>query len=205
MRPSQSLMWLVLLLVCVPRFAGAVGDDAAKKRDRARSHLIEARRLASGYKFPKAAEKARDALNDDPKLAEAHVYLGVDRLRASDLQGAESEFLRALELDPYQAAAHCQLGYVFYQRGELESAADHWTLSARLDTTSPQTFAGLALTQFKHGQVDEAVRTYDKALMYDHRFADTKFLASESGPKWSGPLLEDIQKLLEEVTKNAHP
>lgn len=179
----------------------ARGDDASKAKQRAQSQMMEARRLAAAYKIDKAADKAREALKGDPNLAEAHVYLGLDHFRAGDLKGAEAEFSQALELDPYQAAAHCQLGYVLYQQGQLEAATDHWNLSARLDSTSPQTFAGLALSQFKHGQEQEAVRTFDKVLMYDRRFTDPKFLAGDNGPKWSGSLLQDFQQLLAKVNK----
>jgi Tfp pilus assembly protein PilF len=192
---------LFLLLLTV---AGN-GQNSAKQKERAHLHLIEARRLAAGYKMDKAADKAREALKDDSNLAEAHVYLGLERFRASDLKGAETEFSRALELDPYSGAAHCQLGYVLYQQGQFEPAADHWFLSARLDPTSPQAFAGMALSQFKHGQEGEAVKTFDKVLMYDHRFADSKFLASDGGPKWSGQLLQDFQQLLAKVNKTGYP
>ncbi len=197
-------IWMLLLIVFVPLTLAAAGQSP-KEKDRARSHLIEARRLAADYKIHKAADKAREALKNDPSLAEAYVYLGLERFRASDLKGAESEFSRALELDPYQAAAHCQLAYVLYQQGQLEAATDHWNLSARLDSTSPQTFAGLALSQFKHGQEEEAVRTFDKVLMYDRRFADARFLASDNGPKWSGSLLQDFQQLLAKINKPIYP
>lgn len=199
MRRSRWMLLpgLFLLLFTV----AAAGENVAKQKERARSHLIEARRLAASYKIDKAADKAREALRDDPNLAEAYVYLGLERFRASDLKGAESEFSRALELDPYQAEAHCQLGYVLYQQGQLEPATDHWNLSARLDSTSPQTFAGIALSQFKHGQEGEAVKTLDKVFMYDHRFADSKFLVSDNGPRWSGPVLQDFQQLLSKVQK----
>jgi tetratricopeptide (TPR) repeat protein len=191
----------LFLLLC----AVAVGEDAAKKKERAHSHLIEARRLAADYKMDKAADKARDALKDDPTLAEAHVYLGLERFRANDLKQSESEFKRALELDPYQAAAHCHLGYVLYQQGQLDPATDHWTLSTRLDSTSPQAYAGLALSQFKAGQEEQALKTYEKVLMYDRRFADAKFLESEKGPKLSGQLLQDFQQLLAKVPKANYP
>jgi tetratricopeptide (TPR) repeat protein len=197
--------WMLLPGLFLLFTVATAGQDSAKRKERAHSHLIEARRLAAGYKIDKAADKARAALTDDQNLAEAYVYLGLERFRASDLKGAESEFSRALELDPYQAAAHCQLGYVFYQQGQLEAATDHWTLSARLDSTSPQTFAGIALSQFKHGQEEEAAKTFDKVLMYDRRFADSKFLASDSGPKWSGPLLQDFRQLLAKVNKTGYP
>jgi tetratricopeptide (TPR) repeat protein len=184
---------------------GAAGDDPAKRKNRAQSHLVEARRLAADYKMDKAADKARDALKDNPGLAEAHVYLGLERLRASDLKNADVEFAQALELDPYLASAHCWLGYLLYQQGQLESATDHWTLSTKLDPTSPQAFAGVALSQFKHGQEEEAVRTYAKALTYDQRFADPAFLGSDKGPKWSGQLLQDLEVLIAKVPKPHYP
>jgi tetratricopeptide (TPR) repeat protein len=180
-------------------------DDPAKKKERARSHIIEARRLAAEYKIDKAADKAREALKDNPSLAEAHVYLGLERFRANDLKAAETEFNRALELDSYQAAAHCELGYVLYQQDQLEPASDHWQLASRLDPTSPRALAGVALSQFMHGEEEEALKTFDKALMYDRRLADSKFLESERGPKWSGRLLQDFEKLLAKVPKPSYP
>lgn len=181
--------------------ASGANDDPSKKKERAHSHLIEARRLASEYKIDKAADKARDALKDDSNLAEAHVYLGLERFRANDLKGAEAELNHALELDTYQAAAHCELGYVLYQQGQLEPATDHWSLAARLDPSSPRALAGVALSEFKHGQEEEALKTFDKVLMYDRRFLDAKFLESERGPKWSGRVLEDFVQLLAKVPK----
>ena len=199
----QGIALLGLFLVsCV---AGAAGDEASKRRERAQSHLIEARRLAADYRIDKAADKARDALKDNPNLAEAHVYLGLQHLRASDLKNAQAEFAQALEMDPYLASAHCGLGYVLYQEGQLESATDHWMLSARLDSTSPHALAGVALSQFKHGQEEEATRTYRKVLTYDRRFTDAKFLASDNGPKWSGQLLQDFEALLAKVPKSNYP
>lgn len=203
---GQRLKEITLLgLVVASCVASAAGDEASKRRDRAQSHLIEARRLAADYKLDKAAEKARDALRDNPELAEAHVYLGWDRLRAGDVKSAQGDFARALELDPYLASAHCGLGYVLYQEGDLEQAADHWTLSVRLDATSPLAIAGVALAQFEHGQEQAAVRTYQKALDYDRRFTNSAFLESEKGPKLSGPLLQDFQALLAKLPKSTYP
>lgn len=190
-----------LLLACA---TASAGDDAYKRKERAHAHLIEARRLASQYKIDKASDLSRDALKDDPTLAEAHVYIGMQLFRTNDLKGAESELKHALELDQYQAAAHCELGYVLYQMGQIEPATDHWTLSARLDPTSPQAFAGLALAHFKHGQEKEAAKTLEKALLYDKRFQDPTFVESERGPKWSGQLLLDFKEMLSKAPKASY-
>lgn len=205
MRTRRFFFAVVLPALCIfGSTTGTAGDDAWKKKERAHSHLIEARRLAAEYKIDKAADKARDALKDDPALAEAHVYIGIQRFRTNDLKEAESELKHALELDQYLAAAHCHLGYVLYQMGQLEAATDHWTLSTRLDPTSPHAFAGLALSQFKHGQEKEAARTFNKALMYDKRFQDPTFLESDRGPKWNGQLLQDFKEMLSRVPRSSY-
>jgi tetratricopeptide (TPR) repeat protein len=196
-RVLTGMASLALVLTCV---TNALAEDASKKKERAHSHLIQARRFAAEYKIEKAAAKARDALTDDPNLAEAHVYLGLERFRANDLKTAEAEFTRALELDGYLAEAHCELGYLLYQKGEIESATDHWTLASRLDPTSPLALAGLALAQFKHGQEKDALKSFEKALIYDHRLRDPRFVESENGPKWSGRLLEDFKLLVSKAS-----
>lgn len=196
MRPRKKFLNCALLVLpYLVWMAAAAGDDPAKRKERAHSHLIEARRLAADYKIDKAASSARDALKDDPGLAEAYVYLGLERFRAGDLKAAKDQFSHALELDPYQAAAHCQIGFVLYEQGELDSATDHWNLSAKLDPTSPQAIAGVALAQFKSGQEDDAIKTFEKILLYDRRFANSTFISSDNGPKWSGPLLQDFLAL----------
>jgi tetratricopeptide (TPR) repeat protein len=183
------------LLLCLIGLEASAGDELAKQKERARSHLIEARRLAADYKIDKAADKAREALKDDPGLSEAYVYLGMERFRAGDMKVAKDDLSHALELDSYQAAAHCQLGFVLYQQGDIDSASDHWNLAARLDPTSPLAIAGVAIAQFKNGQQDEAAKTFEKILLYDRRFANPNFVAADNGPKWSGELLKDFREL----------
>jgi tetratricopeptide (TPR) repeat protein len=193
------------LLLCLVPLIGSAGDELAKQKDRARSYLIEARRLAADYKIDKAADKAREALKNDPTLGEAYVYLGMERFRAGAIKAAKDDLSHAIELDPYQAAAHCQLGFVLYQDGDIESATDHWNLSARLDPTSPLAIAGVAIAQFKNGQQDEAVKTFEKVLLYDRRFLNPNFVASDNGPKWSGQLLKDFEALETKATASPSP
>ncbi len=177
------------------------GDDPWKKKEKARTNLLKARRFAAEYKTDKASDAAREALKDDPTLAEAHVWVGLHRLRESDLKEAEAEFRRALEMDTYQAAAHCYLGYIFYQQKQYDNAQDELTLSAKLDPTSPQTFAALGLVKFKQGMREEGTRAYEKALSYDKRYSDAKFLAGDKGPRWPREMMADVEQLLPLVQK----
>lgn len=195
---------LLIGTLLVGLLAYAQKDDW-KKKNKAQEQLIRARRAAADYKMDKAAEEAREALKNDPSLAEAHVYIGLHRLRENSLKEAETAFRRALDLDTYLAAAHCYLGYALYQLGDHEQAQDHWTVAVKLDPNQPHSHIGMALALFKQGKKEDAARTYEKAFLYDRRFADAKFVASDKGPKWRGELLKDIEQILSLVQKPKYP
>jgi len=65
---------------------------------------IEAVPLAEA--LPKAKQAAKKAIALDDKLAEAHASLGLVLWYEGDLEGAEKEYLRAIELNPGYAWAH---------------------------------------------------------------------------------------------------
>ena len=155
---------------------GLRARDDYKKREKAHTYLIRARAAAAKYDINKASSEAKKALKNNPNIAEAHVYVGLLHLRKNKLEKAEAEFRRALEIDSYQAGAHCYLGYIHYLRGDFERALDELNLAVKLDSTSPHAYAGLALSLFKTGREEDAARTYEKALIYDRRFTDIKFL-----------------------------
>lgn len=180
-------------------------DDAWKKREEARKRLTRARQAAAEYKTEKAADEAREALKNDPKLVDAHVIIAMHELRENNLQKAEASLRRALELDNYNAGAHCYLGYFHYMQGKLDDALDEFTFSTKLDATSPHAFAGLALVQFRQGMKEQAAKNYERALTYDKRLADPKFLASDKGPRWPAAIIKDAEALLPLVQKSSFP
>jgi Tfp pilus assembly protein PilF len=197
---SCSVVALLFVLL-VP--LGPSANCAANEKARALAHLNRARSFAAEYKADKAANEAQRALEDDPSLAEAYVYLGLPSLRKNKLKEAEGYFRKAIAMDPYQALAHCYLGYVLFGQGDIEAATDEWTDATKLDPTLPQAFAGLAIAQFKQGERRLAAKTYEKVLSYDRRYDDEKFLASDKGPHWSGTLLETARQLLPLVHKTS--
>ncbi len=183
---------------------GLCAGDEYEKREKAHTHLIRARTAAAKYDIKRASNEAKKALKNNPNIAEAHVYVGLRHFRKDKLGKAEAEFRRALEIDPYQAGAHCYLGYIHYLRGDVERALDELNLAVKLDSTSPHAYAGLALSLFKTGREEDAARTYEKALIYDRRFTDIKFL-KKKGPRWNSEMIRDVQRLLPQVQKPGFP
>jgi DNA-binding winged helix-turn-helix (wHTH) protein/Tfp pilus assembly protein PilF len=80
---------------------------------------------------------ARRALALDDKLAEAHATLGnVLLFRDWNLDGAEAEFDRALELDPSYVTARQWRAFLFLARGDLERATEEIERARQLEPLS---------------------------------------------------------------------
>lgn len=105
----------------------------------------------------KAEWAAREALNLDPTLAEAHTSLGDINLRRYwNWQEAEKEFKRAIEIDPNYAPAHYSYSKVLVITGRFREAIAESDLANILDPFSP-------ITTLNHCRVFYYTRDYNSA------------------------------------------
>ncbi len=106
---------------------------------------------------PKVISAARKALELDPELAEAHVFLGRVYQKQWQWKEAETEYRRALELNPNDAAAHAGLAGWLLSQGRIEEALA-WSQRGReldpLGVSGPQ--VGWILYHAR--RYDEAIR-----------------------------------------------
>ena len=72
------------------------------------------------------------AIKLDPKLAEAHMQLGILAQEAGDLTESVSALQRAVELGPELASAHYRLGLVYQKLGQKEKAKAELDLFRKL-------------------------------------------------------------------------
>jgi arylsulfatase A-like enzyme/Tfp pilus assembly protein PilF len=95
--------------------------------------------IALGNAFTLAGRNAEAArtftrlLQIDPNNAVAHENLGVARLQARDLKGAEASLRKALELDPTRSGAHTALGVVLASTNRTDEAIASWRRALALD------------------------------------------------------------------------
>jgi adenylate cyclase len=90
--------------------------------------------LAPETAYPKAAEAARRALELDDRLAEAYSSLAMIKFVFSkDLEGAEADLLRAIDLNPNCAEAHQWYALVLGATDREEEAARERALAEELD------------------------------------------------------------------------
>ena len=132
--------------------------------------------LADAYVKPIEAysnvrQAALNAINIDDGEAEAHVYLAeTKRILDWDLRGAESEYLRALEIDSNSTTSNYFIAAFYAAIGEREKTLTYLSRTAKIDPASlwVSNFACEIYRYF--GLIDEAMAAGERSLQLDPTF-----------------------------------
>ncbi|MGE5209074.1 MAG: protein kinase domain-containing protein [Alphaproteobacteria bacterium] len=118
--------------------------------------------------IPRAKAAAIQALEIDEMLAEPHATLGYLKFWYDwDFAGAESEFLRAIELDPDYATAHHWYGESLSLMGRFDDGFKELRVAQQVDPLSAIISADMGKLFFLARKPDEAVAQLRKALELD--------------------------------------
>jgi serine/threonine-protein kinase len=124
---------------------------------------------------PKAIEAANKALQLDSNLAEAHAALGFTKFRFSgDLEGAEKELQRAIELNPSYATAQLWIGLYFDLVGRGQEACVSFRAAHQLDPLNPNIGQHLSWCLFTEGKYDAAIEQARRDIELDPRHVNTR-------------------------------
>lgn len=120
----------------------------------------------------RSQEFTAKALSVDDELAEAHASLASARhLYEWDWQGAEEEYLKALELNPGYAAGHHLYATLLSAAGRSEDAMSQMRLAQELDPLSPVIDMETAWNLYMARDFKGAEEHSWKALAVEPRFA----------------------------------
>ena len=100
----------------------------------------------------------------DPKNGVGYQNIGVARLQANDLAGAEAELRKALAVDPGLAGAFTAIGVVFARTNRMSDAIDAWKRAVELDATEFDAMYNVIGALAQSGRMDEA-RTYGEQFL----------------------------------------
>ena len=132
--------------------------------------------LADAYVRPLEAysnvrDAALNALKIDKSDAEAHVYLAeTKRILDWNMDGAEREFYRAIELDPKSTPANYFSAAFFAARGDRDLAIKYLKRTATIDPASLWV-NNAACELFRYfGLYDEAIAAGERSLQLDPAF-----------------------------------
>lgn len=121
--------------------------------------------------FPKAKQAALKALEIDEQSAEAYTSLGMIKYRYDwDWEGAEKDFLRAIELNPSYATAHQWYGWYLTMLGHFDQAMDEMKIALKLDSFSIPINQGIGMVLLCSGKGDEALKQFQETLAMDENF-----------------------------------
>src|SRR5438132_8110210 len=118
--------------------------------------------------YPASREAALKAIALDENDAEAHCYLSeAKRVLDWDLEGADAELKRALEIDPNSAPAHFFLSLLPLFRGELQEGLRLVLEAEKLDPVSPITSYVATAAYLANGRIDDAINEGQRTLLLD--------------------------------------
>ena len=113
-----------------------------------------------------AKQAAARAVELDDELAEAHGISGLVRFVFDfDWRGAESEFLRAIELSPSSAVVHDHYGWLCASLERYDDAVREVRLAHELDPLIIQ--SDIATTLLRAGRIEETIKEARRALQAD--------------------------------------
>ena len=122
--------------------------------------------------YPKVRDAAVQALQLNDQEAEAHVYLAESkRILDWDLDGAEAEFNRAVEIEPNSTPSNYFIAAFYAARGDRDQALTYLKRTSKIDPASlwVNNFACELYRYF--GLYDEAMAAGQRALQLDPTFA----------------------------------
>ena len=150
--------------------------------------------------YPLASEAANRALEIDNMLAEAHSALAmILSLSARNIDEAEKEFKRAIELDPNYANAHHWYALMLGYLGRTDEAIKEINRARDLDPFSIVINKNVGMIYFFARNYDKAIVASNKTLELDPDYGPAKvqlldIYIANSMYDQALPLLENLEK-----------
>jgi adenylate cyclase len=121
--------------------------------------------------YPKVRDAAARALQMNDDEAEAHVYLAeTKRILDWDLDGADAEFNRAVEIDPNSTPSNYFIAALYAARGDRDKALAYLQRTSKIDPASLWV-SNFACELYRYfGLTDEAIAAGERALQLDPAF-----------------------------------
>jgi TolB-like protein/Tfp pilus assembly protein PilF len=121
--------------------------------------------------YEKARAMAHKAIDIDNSLSEAHTSLAVILNNTFDWEGAEKEFIKAIESNPGYATAHHWFALFYMYRARFAEAIEEIGKAYSLDPLSLPINRDTGTVYYYAGRYDEAIVALHKTLELDPNFS----------------------------------
>jgi tetratricopeptide (TPR) repeat protein len=169
MSRSVALRLLVIGLAISGLFTGCSRDPNVRKQ----KFLESGNRYRDKGKFREAAIQYSNAVQMDPRFAEAHYQLGETYLKLKDYNRAYAELSRTVDLAPTNYAAHVDMANLLIAAGEAKQAKPHLDLLRDKQPNSADTYLAWANFDAAQGDLGAALQELQKGIAVDPTRADS--------------------------------
>jgi len=153
----------------------------------------EARRDLGRLRFPEARDNALQAIQSEPRNANAHALLGIAYIRLGDLRSGEQELNQALMLDDSLGVAHAGMGIMYWEKASsiagvaggassseevqdlYQRAEAEFKEATRLDPHEASAHDGLGGVYYHRKEYPKASKEFQAALKEDPEFVSSYF------------------------------
>ncbi len=119
-----------------------------------------------------AMQAFEQALEEDPGLAEAHLYIGNIHARQDRPAAAAEAYESAIEIDPAFAEAYNNLGTVYVGMNRTEDAMEAYREALSLNDRFYDARTNLGLLYAEAGRLDDAIEEYMKVIRAETGIAE---------------------------------
>ena len=149
-------------------------NDPEQAKRNAQSLVDQGKELYKNDQDEQAVEKFKQAINQDPNNAEAHVRLGMSYGALENKDEAEAEYKKSVELFKKKIQNDAKDGDAFFLLGEAhtflhqdEDAARAYRQTTKLKPEDEEAWYRLGMAETRLAQYPEAMSAFQKALELD--------------------------------------
>jgi len=140
--------------------------------DRSSLHLWFGGAYRNATLYDDAIREYQRALSLDPKVPNAHYFLGLTYLMQNEwvlTPEARRQFLEQLRIDPGNFSANYLLGYMAFSSNQSQEADHYLGEAARLNPSSSEAWLYLGLNAYRRKENQRAERLFRKAIALAER------------------------------------
>ncbi len=162
---SRSAMLRVFLIgfLIASVFTGCSRDPNVRKQ----KYLESGNRYRDQGKFREAAIQYSNAIQLDPRFAEAHYQLGETYLKLQDYNHAFNELSRTVDLAPDTYPAHVDLANLLIASRDLKQAQIHLDILQAKQPNNPTTYEAWANYYNSQDNLGSAMQAMQRAINAD--------------------------------------
>jgi tetratricopeptide (TPR) repeat protein len=127
-------------------------------------------------KFDQALADCKAAAEMDPKMAEAHIMLGVIALAKNDLDTSRKEYDQAIALDPKSAKAYYLLSQIEIESGNLDKSIEALGQAIKMEPKNPFYYWERGFLYISAGKVAESKADMYSVLKYGNAAVDGELM-----------------------------